>query len=84
MHLAKCINGHEDLLKEGDIYTVSAITQNGNYLLEEVEVPEGYTSFNKDRFQLLLTTSEEIWTPEMEEDYWFEQPSIEDEIGEAL
>jgi hypothetical protein len=82
MRLVKCIKGHEDLLKEGDIYTAYAVTQNGNYLLCEVEVPEGFTSFNKDRFELVI--DEDGWTPEMEEVYWSEQPSIEYETVEVL
>ena len=71
-----CIKGHEGLLNEGDIYTVTTLTSNGNYLLEEVEVPEGYTSFSHDRFAV-LSEAEDSWTLELEEAYWAQQPTPE-------
>jgi hypothetical protein len=70
-----CIKGHEGLLNEGDIYTVTALTSNGNYLLEEVEVPEGYTSFSNDRFAV-LSEVEDGWNEELEKEYWKMQDLI--------
>lgn len=76
--IVKCTKGHEDLLKEGDIYTVVGETYKGNYILEEVEVPEGFTSFDKDRFEIVsLFYSEDTWDGEMEEGFWAEQPTAE-------
>lgn len=77
-----CVQGHEDILIESEVYTVSQITPNGNYLLEEVKVPEGYTSFHQNRFVLLISTDADewtedvVWTEEMEKKYWSEQPNI--------
>lgn len=45
-----CINGHENVLTEGNTYTVVRVSAEGNFLLEEVEVPAGYTHFNPNRF----------------------------------
>lgn len=70
-----CVQGHEGLLEDGNIYTVSSITSNGNFLLEEVQVPEGYTSFSASRFVTLQ--SDDDWTQEMEEAFWAEQPPSE-------
>ena len=44
---------------------------------EEVEVPEGYTSFNQNRFVRLISTDSDEWTEEMEQQYWEEQPNIQ-------
>ena len=71
-----CVQGHEDILIESEVYTVYQATTNGNYLLEEVEVPEGYTSFNQNRFVPLISTDSDEWTEEMEQQYWEEQPNI--------
>ena len=71
-----CVQGHEDILIESEVYTVYQTTTNGNYLLEEVEVPEGYTSFNQNRFVPLISTDLDEWTEEMEQQYWEEQPNI--------
>lgn len=71
-----CVQGHEDILIESEVYTVYQLTPNGNYLLEEVEVPEGYTSFNQNRFVPLQSTDLDEWTEEMEKQYWEEQPNI--------
>jgi hypothetical protein len=71
-----CIRGHEDLLKEGEEYTVVALTSNGNYFLEEVEIPEGYTSFSSDRFAIIGEV-DLGWDVEMEEAYWAEQSAPE-------
>ena len=71
-----CIQGYENVLTEGEVYTVLQTTVGGNYLLEEVEVPEGYTSFNQNRFVPLQTTDLDEWTEEMEKQYWEEQPNI--------
>ena len=71
-----CVQGHEDILIESEVYTVYQVTTNGNYLLEEAEVPEGYTSFNQNRFVPLISTDLDEWTEEMEQQYWEEQPNI--------
>ena len=71
-----CIQGYEGVLTESEVYTVLQTTVSGNYLLEEVEVPEGYTSFNKNRFVPLQSTDLDEWTEEMEKQYWEEQPNI--------
>lgn len=69
-----CINGYGDLLIEGNTYTVVEITNSGNFLLEEVEVPEGYTSFNSNRF-IPVQDSNDQWTEEVEGQFWKEQPT---------
>lgn len=71
-----CVQGYENILTESEVYTVSQVTPNGNYLLEEVEVPEGYTSFHQNRFVPLISTDLDEWTEEMEQQYWEEQPNI--------
>jgi hypothetical protein len=71
-----CIRGHEGVLKEGEEYTVVATNQNGNYFLEEVEIPEGYTSFSSDRFEI-MPEEDFGWDVETEESYWAEQPPSE-------
>lgn len=71
-----CIKGHEGILEEGVTYTVEQITSNGNYILEDVSIPEGYTSFSKDRF-VPIQMVDDGWTEEMEEAYWAEQPPAE-------
>ena len=71
-----CIQGYEGVLTESEVYTVLQTTESGNYLLEEVEVPEGYTSFNQNRFVPLQSTDLDEWTEEMEKQYWEEQPNI--------
>jgi hypothetical protein len=71
-----CVQGYENILTESEVYTVSQVTPSGNYLLEEVEVPEGYTSFNQNRFVPLISTDSDEWTEEMEQQYWEEQPNI--------
>ena len=70
-----CVQGHNGLLEDGNIYTVSEVTSQGNFLLEEVDVPEGYTSFSSTRFVTLQ--SQDDWSEEMEESYWAEQPPTE-------
>lgn len=72
-----CIQGYEGLLIESEVYTVYQVTSNGNYLLEELKVPEGYTSFNKNRFVPLISTDLNEWTEEMEQQYWEEQPNLQ-------
>ena len=74
--VVKCIKGHEDLIKEGDIYTVIAQTSRGNYILQEVKVPQGFTSFSKDRFEI-IDDFEGLWDIHMEEEFWAEQPTTE-------
>ena len=76
--IVKCIKGHEDVLNEGDIYKVIAETDKGNYILSEIQVPEGFTSFNKDRFEIIsVFDGEEVWDGEKEEGFWAEQPTAE-------
>jgi len=64
-----CINGYENLLTDGNIYTVVEVTKKGNFLLEEVEAPEGYTSFSSDRF-IPVQDTEDTWTEDIEKQYW--------------
>jgi len=53
----KCIKADDtNFLVEDALYTVEAVTSKGNYLLMEVSPPQGFTSFDKNRFQIL-----EIW-----------------------
>lgn len=49
MKLVQCIRGHNNLLINGEIYTVIENGENG-YILLEVSPPPPYTSFKKDRF----------------------------------
>jgi hypothetical protein len=68
-----CINGHENVLTEGEVYTVAQVTVCNNFILEEVDVPEGYTSFNSNRFVPLITSDEDS----LAEAFWNEQPPAE-------
>jgi hypothetical protein len=54
-----CINGYDGVLTEGEVYTIAQVTVSNNFLLEEVNVPEGYTSFNSNRFVPLITSDED-------------------------
>ena len=71
-----CINGSEGILEDGEVYTVIQVSKLGNYILEEVAVPEGYTNFDSNRFIPLISTDLDEWTEEMEQQYWEEQPNI--------
>jgi hypothetical protein len=71
-----CINGYEGLLTEGEVYTVIKLTKQGNFLLEEVEVPEPYTSFNSDRF-IPIENEDSDLTEQLEKQFWSEQPTTE-------
>jgi hypothetical protein len=64
-----CINGYEDVLTEGEVYTVAQVTVSSNFILEEVSVPEGYTSFNSNRFVPLITSDETIYDEQSVVDY---------------
>jgi hypothetical protein len=64
-----CINGYEDVLTEGEVYTVAQVTISNNFLLEEVNVPEGYTSFNSNRFVPLITSDETVYEEQSVVDY---------------
>ena len=64
-----CINGYEDVLTEGEVYTVAQVTVGNNFLLEEVAVPEGYTSFNSNRFVPLITSDETLYEEQSVVDY---------------
>ena len=68
-----CVNGYEDVLTEGEVYTVAQVTVGNNFILEEVDVPEGYTSFNSNRFVPLITSDEDS----LSEAFWNEQPPAE-------
>jgi hypothetical protein len=63
-----CIEGHEGVLNAGEIYTVICITSKGNYILEEVKVPEGHTSFSSTRFNTVEIFDDwnSDWTEELE------------------
>jgi hypothetical protein len=64
-----CIDGYEGVLTEGEVYTVAQVTNSSNFLLEEVNVPEGYTSFNSNRFVPLITSDETIYDEQSVVDY---------------
>ena len=49
--IVKCIRGANGILEEGNTYVVWDITEDGHLKLEEVNPPQGYTCFNKDRFE---------------------------------
>lgn len=63
-----CINGSEGILEDGEVYTVIQVSKLGNYILEEVAVPEGYTNFDSNRFIPLQTTD----LDELVEDEYFQ------------
>jgi len=64
-----CVNGYEDVLTEGEVYTVAQVTVSNNFILEEVSVPEGYTSFNSNRFVPLITSDETVYEEQSVVDY---------------
>ena len=49
--LVQCIRGHVGILNEGDIYTVSYVSAQGNVLLDEVNPPAPHTIFDRTRFK---------------------------------
>lgn len=49
--LVVCIKGHVGILNEGDIYTVTYISGQGNLLLEETTPPPPHTVFDRRRFK---------------------------------
>lgn len=53
--LVECMKGHPGILEERQVYSVLGETKEGNYLLYEVQVPEGYTCFDKERFRVVET-----------------------------
>lgn len=59
-----CIEGHEGVLEEGGVYNVREITGGGNYILWEVQPPQPYVSFKKDRF-INLKEEEDVYEEEM-------------------
>jgi hypothetical protein len=61
-----CIKGDGVCLKENETYTVAEVTIKGNLLLFEVDPPEGYTSFLRERFEDTGVFMEEFFT-ELEE-----------------
>jgi hypothetical protein len=75
--LVRCINADGKILKEGEIYFVTAVTKKGNFLLHDVECPLGYNCFDHTRFKVVNDQIDEWdaeWTSEMEEEFWSEQP----------
>ena len=82
-----CTLGHQGIIETGEIYTVVDITPKGNFILEEVAPPEGYTSFDKNRF-CPIEDFDDGWNWELEKAFWAEQPfmpfATEKELAEAL
>ena len=71
--VVKCIKGAPGILNEGENYTVYFVTEDGNYLLDEVAPPEGYTSFSRTRFEdTQMNIYDEIYSG-IQEDYFEEQ-----------
>lgn len=62
-----CIKGHEGILEEGEVYHVADVTEKGHYLLFEVDPPNPYKCFNRDRFVPLTDTPEEELVDMIEE-----------------
>ena len=55
----KCIKADDtNILIEDAIYTVSALTNKGNYTLSEANPPEGFNCFDKNRFEIIETLEE--------------------------
>ena len=67
VNIVECIKGASGILEEGIHYSVIDETVNGNYILDGVPIPEGYTSFNKDRFRVV-----KISLVEYEDEYYKE------------
>jgi hypothetical protein len=58
----KCIKADDNnILIEEAIYTVNAVTNKGNYTLSEVNPPEGFNCFDKNRFEIIETLEEDIF-----------------------
>jgi hypothetical protein len=56
----KCIKADDtNILIEDAIYTVSALTNKGNYTLFEANPPEGFNCFDKNRFEIIETLEED-------------------------
>jgi len=73
--IVKCIKGAEGFLTEGSCYTVWDVTEDGHYRLEEVDPPEPFNCFNKDRFEdtgdFVVYEDQEMgmdWEPILEEE----------------
>ncbi len=49
--LVECIRGAVGVLNEGDLYTVTHVSGQGNLLLEEVQPPPPCTVFDRTRFK---------------------------------
>lgn len=65
-----CIKGHYGILDEGEVYHVSEVTKKGNYCLFEVDPPNPYLCFNKNRFVPLTNIDdEELIALELETQY---------------
>lgn len=50
--IVECIDGSNYLL-EGSLYTIKNVIQDKHVLLYEIDPPEGFTSFYKNRFRLV-------------------------------
>ena len=50
--IVECILGSGYLL-EGTLYTIEKVTKSSNLLLYEIDPPEGFTCFDKNRFKLV-------------------------------
>ena len=71
--IVKCIKGAPSILNEGENYTVYLVTEDKNYLLDEVAPPQGYTSFSRTRFEdTTMNIYDEIYSG-IQEDYYEEQ-----------
>ena len=70
----KCIKSDDtNVLVEDAFYTVDAVTHRGNYILSEVAVPQGFTSFDKNRFEII-----EIWDEQPSfNEFEFDQEEID-------
>lgn len=51
--LVECLFGHENVLEQGSIYTVSGLAPNGGVTLYEATPPFPYKSFGSWRFKEL-------------------------------
>lgn len=71
--LVRCIKGDGEILKDGEVYYVTSVTKQGNYLLEGMTPPEGFNCFNSSKFEIAEDSFSD-WTEEMERQYWEEQP----------
>lgn len=74
--IVKCIKGAPGILNEGENYTVYFVTEGGNYLLDEVNPPEGYSSFSHTRFEDTEVNIYDEMFGCVREDYFEEEMSL--------